>query len=46
MVELILVESKHLQPCAKAIELGMKKKLCTIFVISLLSELYEYKHYV
>jgi hypothetical protein len=45
-VELILVESKHLQPCAKEIELGMKTFLCTKFVISLLNELYDYKHYV
>jgi hypothetical protein len=46
LVEIILVESKHLQPCAKEIELGMKTFLCTNFVISLLNELYDYKHYV
>jgi hypothetical protein len=46
LVELILVELKHLQPCAKQIELGMKTFLCTKFVISLLNELYEYKNYV
>jgi hypothetical protein len=46
LVELILAESKHLQPRAKEIQLGMKTFLCTKFVITLLNELYEYKHYV